>query len=1146
MSRVLARVAVCASICLGLSLGGQWLTPGHAISVVPAAAAAEAEQVPAGPTKLLRYADISKDAVVFSYAGDLWTASRQGGAARRLTSGPGDKLYPKFSPDGKWIAFTASYDGNPDVYLIPSDGGEPKRLTFHPSNDIVLGWTPDGKNVLFRSDRISAPPQRTTRLFLVPVQGGLPKALPVPRGELTSFSPDGNKIAYLETSQENRTWKRYRGGWSLPIAIYDLKKNTYEELPKTNGMDMFPMWHGNTIYFISDREGVMNLFSCDLAGKQTKKLTEYEEYDVKWPSLGPDAIVYENGGLLYQYDLKSGSARNIPIEVRAEDLEARPEFKNATKNIASFGLSPSGARAVVEARGNVFTVPAEHGSIRNISMEHSSVHELNPQWAPDGQTIAYFSDKTGEYELYTRPQMGGAETRITTDGGVYRYGPVWSPDSKKLLYWDKLHKLWWIGVDEKKPVLVDQADYGDIADGSWSPDSAWIAYSKADRRGAGQLYLYSLDQKKSTKVSSGFYSDTNPVFDHDGKYIFFLSQRYFFPSMGQLDQRFSYYTTDGVFSLTLKNDEASPFKPQSDEEKAEDKDKDKEKDKKDEKSDTGKKDETKSAAASKDKKDVAKKEDAKDEKKDEKKDEAPKPVQVDLAGIENRVAPAPIAGGIYSNLDARKGKLFYLAQPQEGRASSPDRDGAPPTFVLHLFDLEKREDKELLTGIEGYALDKEGKKVIYKTGESYGIQDAEPGKAKVGQGKLDLSGLQVQIDPREEWRQMYHEAWRIERDFYWDPAMTGHNWEQIGKRYEALLPWVAHRTDLNYLLGEMIAELNTSHTYVGGGDLPQPPHVGVGLLGADFEAEGGYYRIAKIYPGENWNEASRSPLTEPGLQVKAGDYLIAVNGIETKSSQDVYAYFQNLAEKLVTLKINNKPSVDGAREITVKPIGNENGVRYLAWIEANRQRVAEATGGRIGYMHVPDTTIPGVIQFDKALNAQLDKDGIIVDERDNSGGQIPDFYTEKLKRTLLAVVAQRDTKDFPWPPVAIYGPKVMIVNELAGSGGDAFPWFFRREKIGPIVGTRTWGGLVGIGSIQPLRDGGAVTAPGFGFWSTDNGGEWVVENHGVDPDYVVPQRPDLVVSGHDPQLEKAIELAKEGLKTYSGLPRRPRYPAVKQ
>ncbi len=1083
-----------------------------------------AGEAPEGPTRLLRFADISKDKVVFAYAGDLWISSREGGAARRLTSHVGDELFPKFSPDGKWIAFTGEYDGNPDVYLISADGGEPKRLTFHPSNDIVLGWTPDGKNILFRSDRFSAPPNRFTKLFLVSPQGGPAKPLPVPRGDLTTFSPDGSRIAYIETAQEFRTWKRYRGGWSLPIAIYDLKKNTYEELPKSTGMDMFPMWHDNAIYFISDRDGVMNLYSYDLGSKQTKKLTDYKEYDIKWPSLGSDAIVYENGGVLYEYDLGSGKSRNLPIVVRAEDIEARPEFKTVAQNIGSFALSPSAARAVIEARGNVFTVPAEHGSIRTLTTDHSSIHELNPAWSPDGKSIAYLSDKSGEYELYTRPQMGGEETRITTGGGVYRFGPVWSPDSKKLLYWDKLHKLWYVSVEDKKPILVDTADYADITDGSWSPDSLWLAYSKTHRRGSNDVFLYSLGTKKISQLSAGFYNETNPVFDANGKYLYFISTRYFFPSIGQLDQRFNYYATDGVFALTLKADEQSPFKPQSDEEKPAE-------EKKDEKKDDKKSGDAKPAGQKS------------DEQKEEKKEEAAKPIQIDLDGLGSRIAPVPIEPGILTGLAARKDKFFYIATPQEARQFG--RNDPSPKNVLHVYDVDKREDKVLLEGIDGYDVDKEGKKVIYKAGPVYGIVEATPGKAKVGEGKLNLSGLQVKVDPREEWRQIFREAWRIERDFYWDPEMTGHDWKKIGARYEALLPWVAHRSDLNYLIGEMISELSTSHTYVGGGDQPQKPRVSVGMLGADFEPDGGYYRITKIYPGENWNDATRSPLTEPGLKVKAGDYLISVDGQEARANQDVYSYFQDLAGKLVSLKINNKPGSDGAWEITVKPAGNEAGMRYLDWIAANRRKVEEATGGRIGYMHVPDTTIPGIIAFDKQFTAQLDKDGIIVDERDNSGGQIPDFYTEKLKRQLLALVAPRDTKDIPWPPVGIFGPKVMIVNELAGSGGDAFPWFFHREKIGPIVGTRTWGGLVGIGNVQPLRDGGFVTAPGFGFWSTDNGGEWIVENHGVDPDYPVPQRPDLVVSGHDPQLEKAIDLAKEALKSYKGIPARPKYPVAK-
>ncbi|MGB8473975.1 MAG: PDZ domain-containing protein [Candidatus Acidiferrum sp.] len=1117
MNRVIIRLNVMLWLAVAAML---------CFSALPAWAqsAAAVDQVPPGPTRLLRFADISKDKVVFAYAGDLWIASREGGSARRLTSHVGDELYPKFSPDGKWIAFTGEYDGNPDVYLIPSEGGEPKRLTYHPSNDLVLGWTPDGKDILFRSNRFNEPLGRSTRLYLISPQGGSPRPLPVPRGDLTSFSPDGTKIVYLETSQEFRTWKRYRGGWSLPIAIYDLKKNTYEELPKTAGMDMFPMWHGNSIYFISDRDGIMNLYSYDLGSKQTKKLTDYKEFDIKWPSLGPDAIVYENGGLLYEYNLGSGKTHELPIVVRAEDLQARPEFKSVAQQINSGAISPSGARAVVEARGNIFTIPAEHGSVRTLTTDHSSIHELNPVWSPDGKSIAYLSDITGEYELYTRPQMGGDETRITTDGKIYRFGPTWSPDSKKLAYWDKSNQLWYVSLDDKKPVLVDTSDYGLIQDASWSPDSLWLAYSKPQRRGTNEVFLYSLATKKATEVSSGFYSDNNPVFDPEGKYLYFLSTRYFYPSLGQLDLRYNYYSTDGVFAVTLKADETSPFKPESDEEKSAEENK--------------KKDEAKSGAAESDEKKSG-------EEKEEKKTETVKPIQIDLEGIASRVAPVPVEPGIFSNLAVRKGKFFYVATPMEARQfAMPGEQG--PQNVLHVYDIAKREDKVLLEGIEGYDVDKDGGKVLYKAGPVVGITDAVPGKAKVGAGKLDLSGLQVKIDPREEWRQIYHEAWRIERDFYWDPNMTGHDWNKLGARYEALLPWVADRSDLNYLIGELIAELSTSHTYVGGGEQPKKPHVSVGMLGADYVADGGFYRITKIYPGENWNDATRSPLNEPGLKVKSGDYLIAVNGQETRSSQDVYSYFQDLAGKLVDLKINSKPSLDGAWEITVKPTADETGIRYLDWVDSNRRKVAQATGGRIGYMHVPDTSIAGIIDFDKELTGQLDKDGIIVDERYNAGGQIPDFYTEKLKRSLLAVISVRDGKDVPYPPVAIYGPKIMLVNELSGSGGDLFPWLFRYEKIGPIVGTRTWGGLVGINRGAPLRDGGYVTAPSAGFYSWDKGSSsWVVENHGVDPDYVVPERPDLVVEGHDPQLEKAIELANEALKDYKGLPPRPKFPGSK-
>jgi len=1078
-------------------------------------------------TRLLRQPDISKDSVVFVYAEDLWIAPRAGGEARRLTSHPGDELYPKFSPDGKWIAFTGEYDGNADVYVMPAEGGEPRRLTYHPSNDMVLGWTNDSKKILFRSNRASAP-AATTKLFEVSVDGGLEEMLPIPRASLTSFSPDGQKIAYNPTSQEFRTWKRYRGGWNNYIGIYDLKANTYEELPRSGALDQFPMWRGNAVYFISDRDGVMNLYRYDLGSKQTKKLTNYNEYDVKWPSAGSDSIVYENAGLLYSYNLASGKVSHIPITVSSDLTTARPEIKSVSNLIRHYELSPTGVRAVVEARGDIFTIPAEHGSVRNLT-DTPGVHEQNATWSPDGKWIAYLSDRSGEFEIYLRPQKGGDEVRITTDGDSYRYGPKWSPDSKKLAYWDKKFRLYYVDTDAKKPVLVDQGERGLAGSPNWSPDSKWLAYAKNEENSNSAIYLYSLDKSQATRVTEDFYNNVEPAFDQNGKYLYFLSDRFFYPSSGVLDNTFNYYDTRGIFALVLKSDEASPFAPQSD----------------DEKDATEAKKPDASAEPKADSKDQAKTEakseetKSSDEKPADKKAEV-KPIAIDLDGLGSRIVQVPVPAAIYNRLEARKNVIFYLSRAIESTENG--RPGPGPRSTLHMYDIAKREDKILLTGIDNYDVDQAGKKLLYRAGMgNLGIIDAAPGK-KVGDGKLDLSSVQARIDPREEWKEIFHEAWRIERDFYWDPAMGGLDWKMLGQRYETLLPWVAHRSDLNYVIGEMIAELSTSHTYVQGGDVPDRPRIGTGLLGVDLALENGYYKLAKIYRGENWDEATRSPLTEPGLKVKEGDYLVAVNGAAVRAPANPYSFFDNLAGKVVTLKINDKPTDQGAWEISVKTVGNESQLRYYDWVESRRKIVSDATGGRIAYMHVPDTAIGGLIAFDKYFAGQIGKEGLIVDERYNGGGFIPDFFTEKLQRHWLASISPREGKDEPIPQAAIFGPKVMIVNELAGSGGDAFPWFFQQEKLGPVVGTRTWGGLVGISRNIPMMDGGSVTAPEAAFWAPDKGGRWIVENHGVDPDYVVEQRPDLEVAGHDPQLEKAIQLAKQALDKTPKPPARPKYP----
>ncbi|HEY2017152.1 MAG TPA: PDZ domain-containing protein [Bryobacteraceae bacterium] len=1078
-------------------------------------------------TRLMRFPDIWNDQVVFVYAEDLWVASTKGGPARRLTAHPGAELYPKFSPDGKWIAFSGEYDGNSDVFVVPVAGGEPKRLTYHPAADMVLGWSPDGR-ILFRSTRASDLPDYN-RLFLISPEGGVPEMLSVPRASLVSFSADGQRIAYNVTSQEQRTWKRYRGGWKSPIALFDLKKHTYDPLPTTEAMDMFPMWHGNSVFFISDRDGVMNLYRCDLPAKKITRLTSYTEYDIKWPSLGPNAIVYENGGLLYSWDLKKNEAAQVPIYVASDEITARPEIRSVGNRIGAFAISPTGARALFEARGEVFTVPAEHGSPRNLTSS-PGVHEISPVWSPDGKWIAYFSDRSGEYELYLRPQKGGDEVRVTSDGSTvrYRYSPVWSPDSRKIAYTDKKQRVWYVDIEKKEPVLVDTAEYVSRPSVSWSPDSRWLAYDKpGNGNGKGALFLYSLDPRKIYSISQDLYDDGNPVFDPGGKYLYFLSNRFFYPSTGTFDQRFNYNYTTGIFALTLKADEAAPFGPQNDEEK----------DPETKKTDTG----SKADAAAPKEGEKKTEEAAADEKKTDDKKAEVKPVQIDFDGLANRISRVPVPPGIYNHLEARKDKIFYASVPME--ETQMGRPGPQqPKGAVHLYDTKKREDKVVLDGIGGFELDKDGGKLIYRSQNTFGIIDAAPGK-KVGDGRVNTADMQVASDPRQEWKEVLTEAWRIERDFYWDPEMGGANWTAIGKRYEALLPFVAHRSDLNYIIGEMIGELNTSHTYVGGGDVPDRKRVNVGMLGADFEPDGGFFRIRKIYRGENWDDDTRSPLTEPGLKVKEGNYLIAVDGAPARADREPYAYFQGLADRVITLKINDKPGEQGSWEIAVKPIANEANLRYVSWIEDNRRKVAEATNGRVGYMHVPDTSVQGVRMFDKYFAGQQGKDGLIIDERFNHGGWSPDFYTEKLGRHPLLALAPREGREF-LPQSAFFGPKVMIVNEQAGSGGDLFPFYFKKEKIGLIVGTRTWGGLIGMGGFPSMLDGGSVTAPGWAWWeANDKGsGEWVVENHGVEPDFVVEQRPDLLLAGHDPQLEKAIELANEGLKKMPPPLHKPAYP----
>jgi tricorn protease len=1084
--------------------------------------AAAAAQTRPEATRLLRYPDISGASIVFTYAGDLWEVPRAGGTGRRLTANPGIEEFAKFSPDGRWIAFSGEYDGNVDVYVMPAEGGEPRRLTYHPTADLVLGWTPDSKRILFRSDRNSFS-QRFTKLFTIGLEGGMPDQLPLPAGGLTSFSPDGSKIAYNRVATEFRTWKRYRGGWQQFISIYDLKTNTYSEVPHTLAADMFPMWYQDSIYFDSDRDGVMNLYKYDLNTKDIKQITHYRDYDVKFPSLGgaaSPAIVYENGGFIYTLDLQSEKTSQIPITVESDLSWARPEFMKVDKFITSFGLSPSGARAVFGARGEVFTVPAKKGDSRNIT-NTPGARELWPVWSPDGKWIAYFSDASGEYELYMRPQDGsGQEKRITTDGHAYRDGPKWSPDSTKLLFEEKTLKLYYVDVNDGKPVVVDESHNGRITEYDWAPDSKWITYAKNGANNFGQVYLYSLDQRKPVAVTDGTTNDHAPAFDQNGKYLYFLGDRTYHPSFSGFELNLNFDNTTGIYAVTLAADTPSPFLPESDEEKAA---------------------AAKAAAEAKPSPTESKPAEAPAAAAAPKEatpaptPEAPKPVKIDLENLSRRIVHVLVPPGNYGHLSAASDRIFYLA-------ASPPSPNAPPFAALHTYDVAKQEDSVLLGGVLDYDIDQKGDKVIYTAGPLYGIIDVRPGQ-KVGDGALDLSGLEMKVDPRAEWKQIFNEAWRTERDFYYDPTMRGLDWAAIKARYEQELPYVAHRSDLNYLIGEMIAELSTSHSYVGGGDAPETLHVSAGLLGADYEASNGYYRFKKIYAGDNSAEETRSPLTEPGVVVHEGDYLISAGGRPIKAGNDVFSFFENTVGKQVALRVNDKPSDEGARTVVVRPIASETALRYLDWFEGNRRKVYEATGGRCAYIYVPDTATAGMENFAKAFYPQTDKDAVIVDERWNSGGFVPDFFIERLKRQLLSYVAPREGNDQKVPGAAIFGPKVMLINEYSGSGGDAFPFFFREDGLGPLVGKRTWGGLVGIAGGLPMVDNGFVTAPEVAFWWYKNGkSEWIVENKGVTPDYDIDARPDLVVSGHDPQLEKAIEIINEDLAKNPPLhPARPKY-----
>jgi tricorn protease len=1035
-------------------------------------------------TRLLRHPTVSRDSVAFEYAGDLWIVSRSGGAARRLTSTPSLEIDPYFSPDGSQIAFTATVAGNTDVYVMSSAGGDPRRLTFHPGLDRVRGWEPDGKSIIFASNRTSAPQQSYFQLWTISVDGGLPEMLPLPRAFSGAYSPDGSRLAYEEFSTafipewyEASMWRHYRGGRTHPVSVISLADHSVQKLPWTNSNDTSPAWVGNTIYFLSDRNHTTNLFSYRFDTKQLAQVSHHEDFDVMTVSAGNDAVVYEQAGYIYLVDARSGKTNRLNIEVTADLPWARPQFKKVASMIRNATLSPTGTRAAFEARGEIFTVPAEKGDFRNLT-QSSGAHDRSPVWAPDGSQVAWLSDASGEYQLMIGDPMGVTPARsVALPVNAFFDQLTWSPDGAHILLEDNHDNLWAIEVANGNPTRIDTDSYPDPIrqfNATWSPDSKWITYSKSLASHLRAIFVYSWADKKSYQVTDGLADSISPTFDAGGKYLYFMASTNFGPSTGWLEMSsLDRPVRRAIYLVVLNATDPSPLLPE-----------------------TG--DEPKPPDPA-----------------------APKPdqkpaVRIDLNGISQRILAVSIPAGDYSNLTSGAAGTFFYTEPFV--------PGTPGALRLQRYQLKDRAAAAFLEGgIRFYSVSADKKKLLYQAGDRWGVV-ATDRPAKVGDGPLNVAQLEMQVDPRAEWAQIYRETWRIQREYFYDANMHGADWQAIYEKYKPLLSYVGHRADLGYLIAMIGGELTVGHSYLlGTGDVPSEDAVSVGLLGADFAIENGRYRIKRIYTGENWNPDLRAPLSAPGIQVSEGDYLLEVNGRPLAPPMNLYSLFESTANRQTLIRISKTPSAEGSRLITVVPVASEDTLRTRAWIENNRRLVDKLSNGKLAYVWLPNTATPGYTYFTRYYYAQQDKDGAIIDERYNHGGMVADYIVNELDRKLMGYFALRDGTPSTSPIAGIYGPKVMIVNESAGSGGDALPYMFRLRKVGPLVGTRTWGGLVGTLGVPPTIDGGGITAPTLAFYNLK--GEWDVENIGVAPDIEVEYTPAEVNNGHDPQLERAVQEA---------------------
>jgi tricorn protease len=1103
------------------AIGSAWLSFITGLVLCSGAGVSDAQ------TRLLRFPAIHGDRVAFTYAGDLWTAPAGGGTATRLTAHPGMELFARFSPDGRWIAFTGQYDGDEQVYVMPADGGEPRQLTFYPArgpltprwgyDNQVYGWTNDGRHIVFRSHR-DGWTLAVTRLYTVPVAGGPAEPLPMPESGAGELSPDGSQIVYSPQFRDFRPEKRYGGGQANHLHVFDLKTNSVTVVSEHPRADRDPMWIGQTIYFTSDRDGTFNLFAYDVPTRQTRQVTRSRTWDVRWPSSDrAGRIVYEMNGELHVLDTRTGSSASIAIHVPDDGLWKRPSRVSAAAQIEGFDLSPKGERALIVARGDVFTVPPEKGPTRNLTRS-SSAHDKWARWSPDGTRIAFISDATGEEELYVVPQDGSkAPERLTSGGAAMRYAPEWAPDGRRLAFSDKNGKVWVYSFDDRTLSEVADAPNGLVLDYTWSPRGNHLAFSLSSLTGPPAIWVWSARDRQLRRVTTPLFAARSPAWDPDGHYLYYLSDREFAPQLSTFEFNFATSRTTGIFAVALRRDVAHPFPPESDEVGA---------------AGSEKKDEDGPPAT--EKKAGAKAPPAKAAAPEPKGDD----LTLDFDGIDARATRVPVEADNYSSLAAKKGHLLYTVSPAGYYGREGDRKSS-----LRLYAMKDRKETTLMEDVRGWTLSADGSKLLVRTSGGFTLMDATPAGAGT---KKTVSTADLVVDrvPVEEWTQIFHEVWRRYRDWFYVENMHGYDWDALRVQYAPLLQHVAHRSDLNYVIGEMIAELTVQHAYIEGGDFPVPPRPRVALPGARFALDkaSGRYRIAKIFPGHNEEPKYRSPLTEVGVSAAAGDYVLAIDGEPLSADEDPYRLLRTRGEGPVRLTLNRTPALEGAREVSFVPVASEERLIYLDWVLANRARVEALSGGRLGYLHVPDMGADGIYEFIKWYYPQLRKEGLVVDVRANGGGNVSRMLIERLRRRVLGLnYARGFDQASTYPDGTFIGPMAAILDHNSASDGDIFPYMFREAGLGPLIGKRSWGGVVGIGPTGPLIDGGTIFVPRSALASPKP--EWIIEGYGVDPDIEVDNDPKSVIEGRDPQLERTVaELMKKLEGQEIVLPPRPAPP----